>query len=193
MRWSRRASSACPSSSTFQARSTWDFADVRTVMGIPGSALMAIGRGNGKLGVVDAARQAMANPLLNMSIKGAQGVLFSVKGGSNLSLGGVNAAGELISSTVRKNATVFFGMSIDDELDEGRQADAHCHGPEGQQAAEQPLIRLQAQRAWLDCLGSTADGWPGFRRKPEVNGRLRSKAGRPFRVQPALTHSCDLL
>ncbi|MDE2860509.1 MAG: cell division protein FtsZ [Chloroflexota bacterium] len=95
-----------------------DFADVRTVMGIPGSALMAIGRGNGKLGVVDAARQAMANPLLNMSIKGAHGVLFSVKGGSNLSLGGVNAAGELISSTVRKNAAVFFGMSIDDELED---------------------------------------------------------------------------
>ena len=95
-----------------------DFADVRTVMGFPGAALMAIGRGNGKLGVVDAARQAMANPLLNMSIKGAQGVLFSVKGGHNLSLGGVNAAGELISSTVRKNATVFFGMSIDDELED---------------------------------------------------------------------------
>ena len=96
-----------------------DFADVRTIMGFPGSTLMAIGRGNGKLGVVDAARQAMANPLLNMSIKGAQGVLFSVKGGHNLSLGGVNAAGELISSTVRRNATVFFGMSIDDELDDG--------------------------------------------------------------------------
>ena len=95
-----------------------DFADVRTVMGFPGSTLMAIGRGNGKLGVVDAARQAMANPLLNMSIKGAQGVLFTVKGGHNLSLGGVNAAGELISSTVRKNATVFFGMSIDDELED---------------------------------------------------------------------------
>ena len=96
-----------------------DFADVRTVMGFPGSTLMAIGRGQGKMGVVDAARQAMANPLLNMSIKGAQGVLFSVKGGRNLSLGGVNAAGELISSTVRKNATVFFGMSIEDDLEEG--------------------------------------------------------------------------
>ena len=96
-----------------------DFADVRTVMGFPGSTLMAIGRGQGKMGVVDAARQAMANPLLNMSIKGAQGVLFSVKGGHNLSLGGVNAAGELISSTVRKNATVFFGMSIEEDLEEG--------------------------------------------------------------------------
>ena len=95
-----------------------DFADVRSIMSYPGAALMAIGRGQGKLGVVDAARQAMANPLLNMSIKGAKGVLFSVKGGHNLSLGGVNAAGELIGNTVRRNASVFFGMSIDEELEE---------------------------------------------------------------------------
>ena len=95
-----------------------DFADVRTIMGYPGAALMAIGQGRGKMGVVDAARQAMANPLLNMSIKGAQGVLFSVKGGHTLSLGGVNAAGELIGNTVRKNATIFFGMSIDESLDD---------------------------------------------------------------------------
>ena len=95
-----------------------DFADVRTVMGFPGAALMAIGQGRGKMGVVDAARQAMANPLLNMSIKGAQGVLFSVKGGHSLTLGGVNAAGDLISKTVRKNASIFFGMSMDENLED---------------------------------------------------------------------------
>jgi cell division protein FtsZ len=95
-----------------------DFADVRTVMGFPGAALMAIGQGRGKMGVVDAARQAMANPLLNMSIKGAQGVLFSVKGGHSLTLGGVNAAGDLIGKTVRKNASIFFGMSMDEDLED---------------------------------------------------------------------------
>ncbi|MFH1560016.1 MAG: cell division protein FtsZ [Chloroflexota bacterium] len=95
-----------------------DFADVRTIMGYPGAALMAIGQGRGKMGVVDAARQAMANPLLNMSIKGAQGVLFSVKGGHTLSLGGVNAAGELIGNTVRRNAAIFFGMSVDESLED---------------------------------------------------------------------------
>lgn len=95
-----------------------DFADVRTIMGFPGAALMAIGQGRGKMGVVDAARQAMANPLLNMSIKGAQGVLFSVKGGHTLTLGGVNAAGDLIGRTVKKNASIFFGMSTDEELED---------------------------------------------------------------------------
>jgi len=96
-----------------------DFADVRTIMSYPGGALMAIGHGRGKTGVVEAARLAMANPLLNMSIKGAQGVLFSVKGGSTLTLGGVNAAGELISKMVKRNASIFFGMSIDDSLEDG--------------------------------------------------------------------------
>ena len=58
-----------------------DFADVRSIMSYPGAALMAIGRGQGKMGVVDAARQAMANPLLNMSIKGARESSSRSKGG----------------------------------------------------------------------------------------------------------------
>ena len=95
-----------------------DFADVRTIMRNPGGALMAIGVGHGNMGALEAARQAIANPLLNLSIKGARGVLFLVKGGESLSLGGVNAAGDLIGKTVRKDATIFFGMSIDPDLED---------------------------------------------------------------------------
>jgi cell division protein FtsZ len=94
-----------------------DFADVRSVMNNTGGALMAIGTGYGNTGPVEAARQAIANPLLNLSIDKAKGVLFMFKGGSEaLTLGGVNAAGELISSTVRKDANIFFGMGLDDEM-----------------------------------------------------------------------------
>jgi len=95
-----------------------DFADVRTIMGFPGGALMAIGEGRGKKGAVEAARQAIANPLLNLSVKGAQGALFSVKGGQELTLGAINAAGELIGKTVKRNASIFFGMSIDNSLED---------------------------------------------------------------------------
>ncbi len=95
-----------------------DFADVRTIMLHPGGALMAMGQGTGKMGALEAARQAIANPLLNISIKGANGVLFSVKGGEELTLGGVNAAGELIGKSVKKDAAIFFGMSIDETLDD---------------------------------------------------------------------------
>ena len=95
-----------------------DFADVRSIMAHPGGALMAIGSGRGKMGAVEAVRQAMANPLLNISIKGARGVLFSVKGGKSLTLGAVNAAGELVGKTVRRDASIFFGMSVDQSLDD---------------------------------------------------------------------------
>ena len=93
-----------------------DFADVQTIMAYPGGALMAMGIGRGNMGALEAARQAITNPLLNLSIKGARGVLFSIKGGDALSLGGINAAGELISKTAKKDATIFFGMSIDPSL-----------------------------------------------------------------------------
>ncbi len=95
-----------------------DFADVKTIMANPGGALMAMGQGHGHMGALEAAKQAIANPLLDISIKGAQGVLFSVKGGEELTLGGVNAAGELISQAVRKDADIYFGMSIDETLED---------------------------------------------------------------------------
>ena len=57
-----------------------DFADVRSIMDNPGGALMAIGRGTGKMGALEAAKQAIANPLLNISINGADGVLFFRQG-----------------------------------------------------------------------------------------------------------------
>jgi cell division protein FtsZ len=96
-----------------------DFADVRSIMNNPGGALMAIGKGYGNSGPVEAARQAIANPLLNLSIDNAKGVLFMFKGGSqSLSLGGVNSAGNLIAETVRKDANIFFGMGIDESMGE---------------------------------------------------------------------------
>jgi cell division protein FtsZ len=95
-----------------------DFADVTSVMTNPGGALMAIGESQGKNGPLEAAKQAISNPLLDLSVNGAKGVLFSVKGGEALSLGGVNAAGELIRKSVQRDASIFFGMSIDHSLED---------------------------------------------------------------------------
>lgn len=94
-----------------------DFADVQTIMGHPGGAIMAIGEGKGKNGTVDAAMQALSNPLLNLSINGAKGVLFSVKGGHEVTLGGVNEAGRIIRKAVDSRAHIFFGMNVDHNMD----------------------------------------------------------------------------
>ncbi|MFH1141261.1 MAG: cell division protein FtsZ [Chloroflexota bacterium] len=87
-----------------------DLADVRTIMKLPGRALMAIGEAPEPGGALEAAKIAVANPLLNISIEGAKGILFCVNGGPKLTLGDVNAAGELISSKVDRKAIIFFGM-----------------------------------------------------------------------------------
>ncbi|HLF03704.1 MAG TPA: cell division protein FtsZ [Dehalococcoidia bacterium] len=94
-----------------------DFADVQTIMGHPGGAIMAIGEGKGKNGTVDAALQALTNPLLNLSINGAKGVLFSVKGGHEVTLGGVNEAGKIIRKAVDSKAHIFFGMNVDHNME----------------------------------------------------------------------------
>ncbi len=88
-----------------------DLADVKSIMGIRGTALMAIGVGDGQRSALDAAEVAIANPLIDISIKGAKGVLFHFAGGPDLTLGMVNEAGELIREQADREAIMFFGMN----------------------------------------------------------------------------------
>jgi len=87
-----------------------DLADVKTVLHIPGTALMAIGIGEGSKCCLDAAEQAIANPLLDVTMDGAKGLLFNVEGGPDLKLGQVNEAGRRLSSCADRNARIFFGF-----------------------------------------------------------------------------------
>ena len=93
-----------------------DFADVRTVMRDAGSALMGIGRAGGDNRAVDATRQAIASPLLEININGAQGILFNITGSSNLSLFEVTEAAEEIRSVADPEANIIFGTSFDERL-----------------------------------------------------------------------------
>ena len=98
-----------------------DFSDVRSILGYPGGVLMAVGSGRGPMGVVEAAQEAVDYPLLNLSMKGARGVLFTVKGGRELTPGKVEAANVLISSALGTKARVLFGMSVDSHMEDGVQ------------------------------------------------------------------------
>lgn len=90
-----------------------DFADVRTVMTGAGSALMGIGVGVGEKRAATAARQAVASPLLEISIEGAKGVLFNIIGGEDMGIHEVNEAAEIITAAADPDANVIFGASID--------------------------------------------------------------------------------
>jgi cell division protein FtsZ len=93
-----------------------DFADVRTVMKDAGSALMGIGRASGEGRATAAAREAIASPLLEINISGAQGVLFNVTGGPSLSLFEVDEAAEIIRETADPEANIIFGTVIDERM-----------------------------------------------------------------------------
>jgi len=94
-----------------------DFADVRTVMKDAGPAWMSIGKGSGQNRARDAAKQALASPLLDVSVEGATGVLFNIAGGSSLSLFEVNEAAEVIRQAVDPEANVIFGVVFDPNMD----------------------------------------------------------------------------
>jgi cell division protein FtsZ len=93
-----------------------DFADVRTVMKDAGSALMGIGRARGEARALEAAKLAIASPLLEASIDGAQGVLLMLAGGIDLGLFEVNEAADVITQAAHPEANIIFGAVIDDSL-----------------------------------------------------------------------------
>jgi len=94
-----------------------DFADVKTVMSHAGSALMGIGRASGEDRAVQAAREAIESPLLEVSIDGARGILFNVIGGNDLSMHEINTAAETITAAADPDANIIFGATISPELE----------------------------------------------------------------------------
>jgi cell division protein FtsZ len=94
-----------------------DFADVKAVMSNAGSALMGIGRASGEDRAVEAAKQAIESPLLEVSIDGARGILFNVIGGNDLSMHEINAAAEAITTAADPDANIIFGATINPQLD----------------------------------------------------------------------------
>lgn len=93
-----------------------DFADVKTIMTQGGAALMAVGRGTGEDRARIAAEQAISSRLLDVTIDGAQGVLFNITGGTTLSLYEVNQAAEVIRETTHPDANVIFGAVVDEAM-----------------------------------------------------------------------------
>lgn len=97
-----------------------DFADVRTVMKGKGDALMGIGIGQGETRAIDAARQAVCNPLLeNTSIRGAKSVLVNLAGGEGMTLQEYQDVVELITANCDPDALIISGQSYNPDLGDG--------------------------------------------------------------------------
>jgi cell division protein FtsZ len=95
-----------------------DFADVRTIMTDAGTAVMGVGIGSGESRAADAARAAIASPLLEEAIDGATGILLNITGGRNLGLFEVNEAAEIVQTAADRDANIIFGAVIDEQQED---------------------------------------------------------------------------
>jgi cell division protein FtsZ len=160
-----------------------DFADIKSVMKDAGPAWMSVGRASGQSRAAEAAKAAMASPLLDVSIGGANGVLFNVTGGPSLTLFECNEAAQVISQAVDPDANIIFGVVFDPKMDSEVRITviatgfAKAHGG-GVRSAEE-LRRLIKG-------GSDALDMPSFlRRSPRFPvSRLENKSQAPAQVTP---------
>ncbi|WP_286952407.1 MULTISPECIES: cell division protein FtsZ [Aminobacterium] len=95
-----------------------DFADVRTVMKNAGSAIMGIGEGHGDNRAETAAKAAINSPLMATPMDGAKGILFNITGSSDIGIHEIQLAAEVIKGTADEDATVIWGHTIDESMED---------------------------------------------------------------------------
>ncbi len=117
-----------------------DFADVKGIMSGAGTALMGIGSARGEGRSLKAAEIAINSPLLEASMEGAQGVLMSIAGGSDLGLFEINEAASLVQDAAHQDANIIFGTVIDDSLGDEVRVTVIAAGFDAGGAGRKPVV-----------------------------------------------------
>jgi cell division protein FtsZ len=119
-----------------------DFADVRTVMGETGMAMMGTGVASGENRARLAAEAAVASPLLeDINLQGAQGILVNVTAGLDLSIGEFEEVGRIVKEFASEDATVVVGTVIDPEMSSDIRVTVVATGLGREQAVRMPQTR----------------------------------------------------
>ena len=159
-----------------------DFADIKAIMKDAGPAWMSIGVGSGQNRAVDAAKKALASPLLDVSIAGSKAVLFNVVGDNSLTLFEVNEAAAVIKEAVDPDANIIFGVAYDPSsgseiritlIATGFTAKLGMPDAASQDEIEKLLKGLKSEEE-LDV--------PSFLRKPLFNARRQTVSPQATRV-----------
>jgi cell division protein FtsZ len=164
-----------------------DFADVRTIMADAGPALLGIGMGHGEKRATDAAAQAVSSPLLETTLEGAQAILLSITGGSDLSLWEVNEAAQAVADAAHPEANIIFGAMVDEKLDDDQvwvTVVATGYGDKrplrgGQASTGGEASGRDSKR---EARGGRASGLREPAGEPRVNRMSRSDPGRDTRI-----------
>jgi len=180
-----------------------DFADVKSVMSNTGSALMGIGMATGENRVVTAAKQAISSPLLELSIDGAKGILFTITGGPDLAMHEFDEAARVITSNADNDAKVIFGTVIDERLEDEVKVCVIATGFDGAgridagagtglKAAErfsrQPEEQKEKNNEREHTVRDAVEGIGAFIRKPLVD---KKEAEAEKKQQPAPAPAAD--
>ena len=173
-----------------------DFADVKSVMSGAGSALMGIGSSRGEGRAVQAAGKAINSPLLEASMDGAQGVLLSIAGGSDLGLFEINEAASLVQEAAHPEANIIFGTVIDDSLGDEVRVTVIAAGFEAGTPTHKKLEPTAFGSAPRSANGNGVSGAPaqktgsGYGNTPS-NGFVAN--GAPAQPVPATAHQAGTL
>ena len=114
-----------------------DFADVRSVMGEMGKAMMGTGEASGDNRAIEAAEKAISNPLLDgVSLKGAKGVIVSIVGGEDMRLMEVDEAASHIKELVDPDANIIWGSAFNNDLDGKIRVSVVATGIEAEESSQ---------------------------------------------------------
>ncbi len=138
-----------------------DFADIRTVMGEMGKAMMGTGEAEGDKRATDAAEAAISNPLLeDVSMKGARGVLINITGGLDMTLFEVDEAANRIREEVDPEANIIFGSTFDEMLEGKMRISVVATGIDAEAISQpRPAISLVSSRDSVPPLREGAGGY----------------------------------
>jgi len=161
-----------------------DFADVKAIMKDAGPAWMSIGKGTGQNRAIDAAKDALASPLLEVSIEGSKGVLFNVVGGSSLTLFEVNQAAEVIKQAVDPEANIIFGVANDPSMENEVRITLIATGFQakmgmGKNAEEEELNKILKNMKTEEELDM-----PSFLRRPLFSHRRTAGSQSEYSMEP---------
>lgn len=156
-----------------------DFADVKTIMRDTGSALMGIGNGSGENRAVEAAKMAISSPLLDLSIDGANGILFTITGGTDLTMNEVSEAAKIITSSASEDAKVIFGATIDETLTDGIRITVIATGFDGRRPSS--LLAADEETSFFSASKFTNNA---FMRKAQRDDEEEDKKFKQFVQKP---------
>lgn len=169
-----------------------DFADVKAVMSNAGSALMGIGTASGENRAIEAAKAAINSNLLDMSIDGARGIVFTVTGGSDLSMNEVSEAAKVITSAADEDAKIIFGAVIDEKMKDEVKISVVATGFDGQpRSSDNDVITSYTPNTFIKNDKPDDDDKPTPRVKETDRNKSKFSVFKNIQVKPLVEKKVD--